>query len=70
MAGWPQTKERQNELRTTEQQTQRLQNGGNRYIPTTFIIDSGIGTYLNDLWYTPDDDNLLSFIHMINSFLI
>ena len=26
-----------------------------RYLPTTFIIDSGIGTYLNDLWYTPTD---------------
>ncbi len=23
----------------------RLQNGGNRYLPTTFVIDSGIGTY-------------------------
>ena len=69
MAGWPQN-DRTTERTTTERQTQRLQNGGNRYLPTTFIIDSGIGTYLNDLWYTPDDDNLLSFIHMINSFLI
>ena len=43
-----------------------------RYLPTTCMIDSGIGTYQNDLRYTPEDGrrttttlNLL--IYMTNS---
>jgi hypothetical protein len=44
--------DRTTEQTTTERQTQRLQNGGNRYLPTPFLLDSGIGTYQNDLWYT------------------
>jgi hypothetical protein len=36
-----------------------------RYLPTTFVIDSGIGTYRVDLWYThSDDDNFKSFIYV------
>ena len=44
MARWPQN-DRTKEQTTKERHTQCLQNGGDRYLPTPFLLYSGIGTY-------------------------